>query len=188
MPPADLLSRIVSARRQRLGVSTAVQLPPLSERFSSGAARVSGSPFARALRARAGRAVIAEIKMGSPRLGRIADRVDPEKQARLYAGNGAAALSVVVEPDFFFGSYDLLRRCKVASGLPAIAKDFLVSERQLDDAAAAGADAFLLIASLFSAGELAGWAGAVRSRGLEPLVETHDAEDLAKLEELKSFR
>jgi indole-3-glycerol phosphate synthase len=88
---------------------------------------------------------------------------------------------VVVEPDFFFGSCDLLARCKAESGLPAIAKDFLVAERQIDDAASAGADAFLLIASLHSADELRSWADAVRARGLAPLVETHDEEDLAKL-------
>ncbi len=64
--------------------------------------------------------------MGSPRLGSLAGRVDPEAQARIYARHGAAALSVVVEPDFFHGSYDLLSRCKAASGLPAIAKDFVV--------------------------------------------------------------
>ena len=108
--------------------------------------------------------------MGSPRLGSIADRVDPEKQAALYGAGGAAALSVVTEPDFFFGSYDLLRRCKAASGLPAIAKDFLVCESQIEQAAEAGADAFLLIASLFSAEELRGWAGAVRAHGLAPLA------------------
>ncbi len=119
--------------------------------------------------------------MGSPRLGSLAGRFDPEAQAWIYRDGGAAALSVVVEPDFFFGSCELLRRCKEACGLPAIAKDFLVSERQIDEAAAAGADAFLLIAALHPAEELAGWARAVRERGLVPLVETHDAEDLDRV-------
>ena len=155
--------------------------PSLASPAAEAGARASANAFLRALRARAGRAVIAEVKMGSPRLGSIASRVDPERQAEIYGAHGAAAISVVVEPDFFFGSCELLARCKAASGLPAIAKDFLVSERQIDEAATAGADAFLLIASLFSAEELLGWAGAVRERGLVPLVETHDAADLSLL-------
>ncbi len=131
-----------------------------------------------ALGARRGRAVIAEVKMGSPRLGSLAGRFDPEKQAAAYAAAGAAALSVVVEPDYFFGSYELLAACKAACGLPAIAKEFVVDLRQLDWAVEAGADAILLVAALYSAAELAGWAAAARERGLAPLVETHDVSDL----------
>jgi indole-3-glycerol phosphate synthase len=87
----------------------------------------------------------------------------------------------VVEPDFFFGSYDLLSRCKEASGLPAIAKDFVLDERQVEWAREAGADAVLLIAALHDRDTLRELANAARSRGLVPLVETHDAEDLEKL-------
>ena len=119
--------------------------------------------------------------MGSPRLGSLAGRIDPEAQARLYAAGGAAALSVVVEGDHFGGSYELLARCRGASGLPAVAKDFVVDERQLDRAAEAGADAVLLIAALYEADELETWARRARGRGLAPLVETHGIEDLAKL-------
>jgi indole-3-glycerol phosphate synthase len=59
-------------------------------------------------------AIIAEVKMGSPRLGSLHGRVDPVTQARTYAETGAAALSGVVEPDFFHGGYDLLTLCKRA--------------------------------------------------------------------------
>ena len=177
MPPADILQRIVATRRERLGVTPAQQAPPsFTGSFSLSAA--SGNPFVAALVARRGRAVIAEVKMGSPRLGSLAGRFDPEKQAATYAAAGAAALSVVVEPDFFFGSYELLAACKAACGLPAIAKEFVVDLRQLDWAVAAGADAILLVAALYSASELAGWASAARERGLAPLVETHDRSDL----------
>ncbi|MEO8276635.1 MAG: indole-3-glycerol phosphate synthase TrpC [Thermoanaerobaculia bacterium] len=181
MPPADILKRIVAARRERLGLAPVPQAPPLfTESFSS--QRPSGTnPFVSALRAKRGHAVIAEVKMGSPRLGSLAGRFDPEKQAAAYAAAGAAALSVVVEPDFFFGSYELLAACKAASGLPAIAKEFVVDERQLDWAVEAGADAILLIASLYEAGDLSAWGAAARARGLAPLVETHDAADVALL-------
>lgn len=126
-------------------------------------------------------AIIAEVKMGSPRLGSLHGRVDPLAQARIYAAHGAAALSVVVEPDFFFGSYELLAACRAASGLPAVAKDFVVDPLQLAWARSAGADAVLLIAALYEPEELAHFARLARALGLAPLVEVHDAADLASL-------
>jgi indole-3-glycerol phosphate synthase len=181
VPPADILQRIVAARRQRLGLPPAPQAPlSLAERPSPPRLG-SWNAFVAAISARRGGAVIAEVKMGSPRLGSLVGRFDPEAQAAAYAAAGAAALSVVVEPDFFFGSYELLSSCKAACGLPAIAKEFVVDLRQLDWAVAAGADAILLVAALYSAEELAGWAGAARARGLAPLVETHGASDLELL-------
>ena len=135
-------------------------------------------------RQRQARRVIAEVKLGSPRLGSLVDRVNPEKQAALYRAHGASALSVVVEPDFFFGSFELLRRAKAASGgLPTVAKDFVVSESQLDEIAEAGADAVLLIAALYDGSGLRRWAAAARARGLVPLVETHERGEIARLAE-----
>jgi indole-3-glycerol phosphate synthase len=134
--------------------------------------------FLAALSATPAPAVIAEIKMGSPRLGSLAGRFDPEETSRAYAAAGAAALSVVVEPDFFGGSYELLARCRAASGLPALAKDFVVHPVQLERAGVAGADAVLLIAALYDRAELAALAARARRLGLVPLIETHDPADL----------
>lgn len=172
----DVLLRIVEQRRRRL---VEVPIPDLD---LGPCLSLCENPFLSALAARRGRAVIAEVKLGSPRLGSLAGRVDPLAQARLYGAGGAAALSVVVEPDHFGGSYELLAACRAASGLPAVAKDFIVHPAQLRWAKEAGADAVLLIASLLSAEELRRYAGLTRGLGLVPLVETHDAEDLAKLE------
>ncbi len=140
-----------------------------------------GSSFLEAIEARRGRAVIAEIKMGSPRLGDLRGRFDPVARARTYAAAGAACLSVVVEPDSFHGSYELLAECAAASGLPAVAKDFVVSDVQLEWARAAGASSVLLIAALHDAAELRRLAALARGLGLVPLVETHDDDDFAKL-------
>jgi indole-3-glycerol phosphate synthase len=173
---ADVLARIVERRRERLA-ALAAPSPSLPE----GPPRsVEDNAFLAALSARRP-AIVAEIKLGSPRLGPLGGRVDPLRQARTYALHGAAALSVVVEPDFFHGSYELLAACRRASGLPAIAKDFVVDPLQLVWAREAGADAVLLIAALHSGEELAAYAGMARGLGMAPLVETHDAEDLAKL-------
>ncbi len=141
----------------------------------------TGRRFLEAVEERRGRAVIAEIKMGSPKLGDLRGRFDPVARAETYAAAGAACLSVVVEPDHFFGSYELLAECAAASGLPAVAKDFVVSDVQLDWAREAGASAVLLIAALHDAAELRRLADAAHRRGLVPLVETHDEADFEKL-------
>ncbi len=188
----DVLRRIVESRKARMAAEPAPPKPtaalstvtaPPDRREPLAAA---DNPFLGALAEKAAQgkpAIIAEVKMGSPRIGSLEGRVDPEEQARLYAAGGAAALSVVVEPDHFFGSYDLLARCCRASGLPAVAKDFLVDERQLAWAHDAGAHAVLLIAALHTADELARWAANARGLGLAPLVETHGEDDLRKLTE-----
>ena len=176
----DILRRICEQRRRRAGVSPA---------SASGAAPASpclapdapGRRFLDAISARRGHAVIAEIKMGSPKLGDLRGRFDPVGRAETCAAAGAACLSVVVEPDHFYGSYELLADCAAASGLPAVAKDFVVSEVQLEWARDAGACAVLLIAALYDAGELRRLAALARGLGLVPLVETHDDEDFEKL-------
>jgi indole-3-glycerol phosphate synthase len=176
----DVLVEIIERRRERVARG---RLAWADESRGAGAAPLppDRNRFLAALAARRGRAVVAEVKMGSPRLGSLAGRVDPLRQARLYAAHGAAALSVVVEPDFFGGSYEVLAECRRASGLPAIAKDFLVDPVQLRWAKDAGADAVLLIAALLSAEGLRRYAALARGLGLVPLVETHDADDAAKL-------
>jgi indole-3-glycerol phosphate synthase len=179
MSPPDILLRIVERRRQRIAEVGGADASDWDE----GAPRTpSDNAFLGHLRARRrDPAIIAEVKMGSPRLGSLHGKVDPIAQARLYAENGAAALSVVVEPDFFHGGYELLAACRQASGLPAIAKDFIVDPVQLLWARDAGADAILLIAALYESEEMARYARLARGLGLVPLVETHDADDIAKL-------
>jgi len=183
----DVLVRITERRREVVArTQRTAGTAGTTEEMVEGAPRTpADNRFLGALaaRRRAGApAIIAEVKMGSPRLGDLHGKVDPIAQARAYADHGAACLSVVVEPDFFHGGYDLLAACREASGLPAIAKDFLVDPVQLVWAKEAGADAVLLIAAMLAAGEMARYARLARGLGLVPLVETHDAEDLGKLQ------
>lgn len=175
----DILVRITEQRRQRVAASGPA--PPI-DRGPADVQTQANNPFLAALAANRGRAVIAEIKMGSPRLGSLVGTFDPMVQARLYKQHGATALSVVVEPDFFHGGYELLSACREASGLPTIAKDFLVDPVQLVWARRAGARAVLLIAALYSSDELRMYAEEARKLGLVPLIETHDLSDLMKLQ------
>jgi indole-3-glycerol phosphate synthase len=182
MTAPDILLRIAERRRQRIAEVGGAEVEDVA---ADSPPMLTDNAFLAALRAPRGTpAIIAEVKMGSPRLGSLAGKIDPQAQARLYAENGAAALSVVVEPDFFHGSYELLAACRQESGLPTIAKDFVVDPVQLLWARDAGADAILLIAALYDdPDELAGYALLARGLGLVPVVETHDAEDVAKLDE-----
>ncbi len=127
-------------------------------------------------------AVIAEIKHRSPSAGEILPRAEEriEEIARAYRRGGAAALSVVIEHDFFGGNPDFLPRAKAASGLPALMKDFVVSETQLNLAVALGADAVLLIVSALDDGTLVRLHRAAEARGLAVLVEAHDEEEIGR--------
>ena len=164
----DVLDRIVERRRERLAEAR-IEGSPSPAAGSTAPRTQANSRFLAALAAHRGRAVIAEVKMGSPKLGSLVGTFDPVEQARTYAQNGAAALSVVVEPDFFHGSYELLQTCQEASGLPAIAKDFVVDPLQFQWARESGASAILLIAALYTADEMADLAQQARAHGLVPL-------------------
>lgn len=177
---ADILLKICDRRRARVAQARReTYRPPAAEARRQTA---DTNPFLRALSKSRGHAVIAEVKMGSPMLGSLVERVEPLAQARIYRDHGAAALSVVVEPDFFHGSYELLAACHEASGLPTIAKDFIVDPVQLHWAKRSGASAVLLIAALLSADELREYADLARRLGLVPLVETHELSDVMKLQ------
>ena len=119
--------------------------------------------------------IVAEVKPTSPTTdGERTD--DPAELARAMVAGGAAAISVLTEPDHFGGSPDALARVREAVDVPVLRKDFLLSPAQLD---AVEADLALLIARFLEGDELPEMIQAARDRGFQPLVEVHDAEELA---------
>lgn len=129
-------------------------------------------PFADALSV-PGVAVIAEIKRASPSRGPLASDLDAAAQARSYRDGGAAAVSVLTEPDRFHGSLQDL--ADVAElGVPALRKDFVVDPYQVWEARRAGASAVLLILAALDDDQLAELMSACSEAGLEALVEVHD--------------
>ncbi|MFB6111023.1 MAG: indole-3-glycerol phosphate synthase [Halobacteriaceae archaeon] len=136
---------------------------------------VTARPFAAALGvadADGKTPVIAEIKPTSPTTeGRSDD--DPVKIAEAMVEGGAAALSVLTEPEHFGGSTDALARVREAVEVPILRKDFILREEQLD---AVAADAVLIIVRFVD--DLAGLIQAARKRGMEPLVEVHTPGEL----------
>ena len=175
MPPAapDILARIVARKREELGNSTV----PGAELRSIAEAREDFRDFAAALRSRSP-AIISEIKKASPSKGVLIEDFHPAELARKYQQGGAAALSVLTDKDFFQGSLQDLQTARAACALPVIRKDFTISDYQIYEAAAAGADAILLIAAILDEAQLRDFRELAECCGMASLVEAHDAREV----------
>ena len=138
-----------------------------------------GRPFAAALRAHAP-AVIAELKRASPSKGLLTQNYHPAFQAHAYEEGGATCLSVLTDKSYFQGSLHDLEAARAAVTLPVLRKDFVVDRLQIFEAAAAGADAILLIAAVLDVGELEQFRELAAGLQLDSLVEVHDQAELAK--------
>lgn len=128
----------------------------------------------------AGLSVIAEVKRKSPSKGDLADIPDPAALAAAYTAGGADAISVLTERRRFNGSLDDLRAVRAAVPTPLLRKDFIVTEYQLLEARAAGADLALLIVAALDDEELATLHQQAVALGLTPLVEVHDEAEIAR--------
>jgi indole-3-glycerol phosphate synthase len=168
----DALTQILAAKQTRL--SRGEYAP-----FGVPSRPTDGAAFIASLR-EPGIRVIAEFKAKSPSAGEILSGADGkvESFALLYRRSHAAAISVVIEQDFFGGRPEWLPRAKSISGLPVLMKDFIVAERQLDFAVSLGADAVLLIVRALSPKDLASLRSAARDRGLAAVVEAHGAVEI----------
>ncbi|MHB1860681.1 MAG: indole-3-glycerol phosphate synthase TrpC [Solirubrobacteraceae bacterium] len=122
--------------------------------------------------------VIAEVKRRSPSAGVLRADLDVRALASEYEGGGAAALSVLTDGPHFDGSLADLEAARAACSLPILRKDFVLDSYQLHEAAAAGADAVLLIVAALSAQELATLRSTATALGLDTLVEVHDEVEL----------
>jgi indole-3-glycerol phosphate synthase len=170
-----ILDEIVSRTRERLGS----EAPPDREAAERAARNRVSFALTEALK-REGVNVIAEIKSASPSAGPIIENPDVEGIAADYKEGGAAAISVVTEPDFFRGSRDWIEDAAIASGLPVLMKDFIIEESQLIRGIAAGASAILLLASLLDATQIRDFIACLDEYSCDALVEVHDAAELAR--------
>ena len=121
-----------------------------------------------------GSSVIAEVKRRSPSKGDLAEIPDPTVLAKAYAEGGAAAISVLTEQRRFGGSLEDLRAVRAAVDVPLLRKDFIVTDYQLWEARAAGADLALLIVAALDDDELRRLHDLAGELGLTALVEVHD--------------
>jgi indole-3-glycerol phosphate synthase len=121
-----------------------------------------------------GLSVIAEVKRRSPSKGDLADIPDPAALATAYASGGADAISVLTEQRRFSGSLADLDAVRAAVDTPLLRKDFVVSDYQVVEARAHGADLVLLIVAALDDVELRDLHQSVRGWGMTPLVEVHE--------------
>ena len=180
-PIPAILQSIVAVARQRV--------EDLQRGMTVGGPTTDGSAFPKrslvaALSNRAP-AIIAEVKKASPSKGVFRSHLDPLELARAYQDGGAAALSVVTEPQFFQGELVWLADLRQRVDLPILRKDFIIDKVQVAESAALGADAILLIARILTLEKLRELKAAADSLDLEVLFEIHDDDDLRKVASLK---
>ncbi len=121
--------------------------------------------------------LIAEIKQASPSKGLFREKINAAAIAEAYEDGGADAISVLTDRTYFHGSAGNLIKVKKSVGLPVLRKDFIIEERQIEEAFRIGADAVLLIAAALDPDQLHELYLAAQERGLESLVEVHRAEE-----------
>ena len=178
----NFLDRIIERRRVRL--AEAVRARPLEEvrREAEGRRREAAAhAFSRALTDERRVNVIAEFKRASPSKGEIRSGASAGEVARGYEAGGAAAVSVLTEEDFFRGSLGDLMEVRESVALPLLRKDFVFDAYQIYEAAAAGADAVLLIAAALADEALRQLRVVAEDElGLDALVEVHTAGEMRR--------
>ncbi len=171
----DILTKITDLKRKDL--STLKSRLPL--RVLLNAIESSPEPVSLSCALKTGRvSIIAEVKKASPSKGLISRHFTPVKTALEFEKNGAAAISVLTEENFFLGNLGYLAAIKGSVRIPILRKDFIVDEYQLFESRAAGADAVLLITACLTKRELRQFIKLSRLLCMDALVETHDTEEV----------
>lgn len=174
----SILDQIVAKKREELAVSQAAV--PLSALRDAIAARPPALDFPAALRAEH-ISLIAEVKKASPSKGLLREDFQPTELAATYSGNGAAAISVITDGHFLGepGHLTAVKESGASGSAPVLRKDFLFDPYQVYEARAIGADTYLLIVDILSPSLLAELIHLGSELGMTPLVETHDADEIA---------
>ncbi len=179
-PDGVFLDHALEAARARVKRDQAAVPARLLEQRC--AAREAPPSFAAALRRGAGEGIriIAEIKPASPSAGTLSGKVSVEKLARAYEHGGAAAISVLTDPDFFSGELAYLDQAGRVTSLPLLRKDFIVSPYQVLEARCRGASSLLLLVAALEDKELRALMSLCRELDMEPLVEVHDQREVER--------
>lgn len=178
----DVLDRIAAYKREDVAARKAATSQDAIEALARAASAPRGF---RAALERVGEetgrpALIAEIKKASPSKGLIRADFDPPALARAYSDGGAACLSVLTDGPSFQGDDAYLIAARAAVALPCLRKDFLVDPWQVAESRALGADCILIILAMVDDALAADLLADARRFGMDALIETHDADEMAR--------
>lgn len=180
---ANILSEIVGRKREDVArLRTDRGSPDFRDRAFAIRANAAPHRLLRALESNSKEVnIIAEFKRRSPSAGTIRNDLSAADVATGYERGGACAVSVLTDEQYFGGSIVDLSAIRASTALPLLRKDFIIDEIQLYEAAAAGADAVLLIAAALEDKALAKLRAIAEDElGLDALVEVHTSEELRR--------
>ena len=146
--------------------------------------KVTASNFIKSLQG-PGLKLIAEVKKASPSKGIIRNDFDPVSIAQSFEAHSAAAISVLTDKKFFQGDISYIEAIEKEISLPILRKDFIISEKQIGEAAHVQADAILLIKACLSTDELQTLLIKANESNLDVLIEIHSEEELNEIASIK---
>ena len=184
---ADILNQICTKRLTAVEYMK-VEHPLSAIREAAEAQKGKQRGFIRALSEYHGPAIISEIKRASPSAGLIREQdFHPHHLAQTLEQAGAAALSVLTEPDWFDGHLDHMQAARAACTIPVLRKDFIIDEWQVYETASSGADCLLLIVAALTRQQLHDYHALALELGLDILVEIHTMEELERAASIESL-
>ena len=172
-----ILDKIVEATKIRVAKEKEVETPETVKAAALALPSDTGFPFEAALRQQDFN-FICEVKKASPSKGIIAEHFPYLDIAKEYEIAGAAAISVLTEPDFFKGDKKYLQEIASTVKIPVLRKDFIIDEYQIYQAKVWGASAILLICACLDVSTLTKFRELADSLGLSSLVEAHDEKEV----------
>ena len=172
-----ILDKIVEATKVRVAQEKEVETPEAVKAAALTLPSDTGFPFEAALRQQDFN-FICEVKKASPSKGIIAEHFPYLDIAKEYEVAGAAAISVLTEPDFFKGDKKYLQEIASTVKIPVLRKDFIIDEYQIYQAKVWGASAILLICACLDVPTLTKFRELADSLGLSSLVEAHDEKEV----------
>ena len=172
-----ILDKIVEATKVRVAQEKEVETPEAVKAAALALPSDTGFPFEAALRQQDFN-FICEVKKASPSKGIIAEHFPYLDIAKEYEVAGAAAISVLTEPDFFKGDKKYLQEIASTVKIPVLRKDFIIDEYQIYQAKVWGASAILLICACLDMPTLTKFRELADSLGLSSLVEAHDEHEV----------
>lgn len=173
----DILSKIVADKRKEVHLKKSII--PVSQLEASVLFKRDTHSLAKSLRdSKTG--IIAEFKRRSPSKATINQEANVGEVAKEYRNAGVSGMSVLTDIKYFGGSLEDLLLARASVEIPLLRKEFIISEYQILEAKANGADIILLIASILTKKEIKSFSEFAKRLGLEVLLEVHNEEELYK--------